>query len=96
VVTFDTLEIAASRKSSEWDENIVRQCNDITMSVNEGGLVAFVVGFHNRYQQWRFHINSAVKTEDGGEAFLNIVLQGGVLGHDSLEIINKTMARPRR
>ena len=87
VITLDPLDIPPSSEPRKRNEDVVGQCDDIPMAVDERRSTLLVLRIQNRHEKGRLHSNSSVKVEDRSQAVLNGVIQRSVLRRVCFEIV---------
>ena len=93
---FNPPDVSSSSKSGKWNQDVVRQRHNVTMSINESSLTLLLLGIQDWHQQRRLHINSSMKVEDSCKTIFNNVVQGSIFRWVGFNIIQISSRRTRR
>jgi hypothetical protein len=91
----DTFRIRAGSETRKWDENVVGEHDNVTVTVKDSRVILDILGISDGHQKWRLHINCAMQPENGREALVDNVVEGYMLGRFRFVIVQKPARRLR-
>ena len=87
--SFDAFRVSAGGKACKRDQNIVREHDNVAMTVKDSRVVLDILWICERHQKRRFHVDCTVQPENGREALAHDVIEGHMLGHVCFVIVQK-------
>lgn len=91
----DTFRIRASCETCKWDENVVGEHDNVTVTVKNSRVILDILGISDGHQKRRLHINCTMQPENGRETLVDNVVEGYMLGRFRFVIVQEPARRLR-
>ena len=96
MVSLDSSNVLSCGKPGKRNEDVIRQRDNIAMSVYESGLALLLFRIHDWHKQRWLHVNGTMEMEYRGQLVVDCLVQRSVVWRFSILIVDESTRRSWR